>query len=63
MDWQLDDYGFWAAPLDGGRLYLIRGGPGAWWFELVNARGATLATGRVWGDPGRAKAEAEHRER
>jgi hypothetical protein len=62
MDWDRDDAGEWTALLDEGRRYWIRGGPGAWWFELVNGGGVVLATGRVWGDPAGAKAEADRRE-
>lgn len=60
MDWSRDDAGQWAADVDGGR-YVIRGGPGSWWFELVNPRGALLATGRMWGSPAEAQAEARDR--
>lgn len=60
--WSRDDAGQWTAVVGGGH-YVVRGGPGSWWFERLNARGAVLATGRVWGSPAEAKAEAEQRER
>lgn len=60
MDWSRDDDGQWVADVPGGR-YEIRGGPGAWWFELANPRGILLATGRSWGSPAEAKDEAETR--
>lgn len=60
MDWSRDDAGQWTTAVDGGR-YVIRGGPGSWWFELLNARDVLLATGRVWGSPAEAKDEVERR--
>jgi hypothetical protein len=61
VEWRKDDAGQWVADVPHGQ-YVIRGGPGGWWWELVNPRGVQLATGRTWGSPAEARAEADSRE-
>lgn len=62
LDWYRADTGQWHALTPTG-FYVIRGGPGAWWFELVQSQGGvTVATGREWGSPQEAMGEAESRQ-
>lgn len=61
MEWSRDDDGQWVAAVPHGR-YVIRGGPGSWWFELGNPNGTVIAIGRVLGSPADVKVEVERRE-
>ena len=63
VTWTRDGDGQWTAAAVGARRYVIRGGPGTWWFELLNTAGVVLATGRSWGSPNDAQAEADARRR
>lgn len=62
VDWERDGDGQWCTAVPWGQ-YVVRGGPGAWWFELLNRQGILLATGRTWGSPAEAKSEVEQRAR
>lgn len=62
LDWYRATTGQWHAWCEGG-FYVIRGGPGAWWFERVQSKGgAVVATGATHGAPEGAMREAEGRE-
>jgi len=58
MEWTRDRVGQWYADAEFGR-YVIRGGPGAWWFEVVDAAGRVVATGRDRSSTTEARADAE----
>lgn len=56
-----DDAGQWTGTTDDGGGFFIRGGPGAWLFELADAHGVLQAPGNACDSPAEAQAEVEAR--